>query len=151
VTKTVLVTTLKYTDRQEIIDRAIACRRDFEALNSLYAAAHRLISHAEPVTEDVITLAENAIQEYIHSFRLMFPRKIIPKQHVLEHHCVEWMKKYRFGLGMHGEQGIEMLHSTVARLEKRSCGIKNEGLKMKHMMESVLLQTAPELHSFMKS
>lgn len=82
-------------------------------------------------------------------YRQFFHNKVIPKQHILEPHCLPFVKKkYRIGLGLLGEQGGELIHSTTATLEKRTAGIRNEEDKMKTIMECHLLQVAPFLHKF---
>ena len=55
------------------------------------------------------------------------------------------MKKFNFRLAFHGEQGGKMLHSTIAKIEKRATGIRKESKKMTCLMETSALQTAPEL------
>ena len=46
---------------------------------------------------------------YMTFYRARFPEvRIIPKQHILEAHCVRWIRRWGFGLALHGEQGGEV-------------------------------------------
>ena len=46
------------------------------------------------------------------SYREFFPNAtILPKMHILEDHVVEWMKRWKIGAGLMGEQGAESIHA----------------------------------------
>ena len=78
-------------------------------------------------------------------YRNTFPNKINPKHQILEKHCVNWMKAHRFGMGFHGEQGGEMLHFTIAKVEQTAIGMRRERTKIAFTMEISILQATPEL------
>ena len=51
-------------------------------------------------------IAELKIKEYIKMFRRKYANvNLIPKQHLLEFHCIDWLKRFGFGMAFHGEQG----------------------------------------------
>ena len=61
----------------------------FTSLNALFGDVHRRIAHENPMTESDIEEAENGIKTNMAFFREQFPRmQIIPKQHLLEVHCM---------------------------------------------------------------
>lgn len=78
-------------------------------------------------------------------YRKIFNNKITPKQHILEKHCITWIQTYGFGLAFHGEQGGELIHASVAKLERRAAGIRNREAQLKLIVTSQHLQTSPEL------
>ncbi|GFO12848.1 hypothetical protein PoB_003935300 [Plakobranchus ocellatus] len=80
-------------------------------INDNYRDVHLVLSHARPVTEQEIEGADLAIKKYMNNYTVRFPCSISPKHHILERHCIEWMRRYKFEMAFHGEQGGEMLHS----------------------------------------
>ena len=88
----------------------------------------------------------------------MFRRKyanvnLIPKQHLLEFHCIDWLKRFGFGMAFHGEQGDggERLHAHLNRIKQSSKGILKEGDRMKYIMKTAITQNAPELQTIVPS
>ena len=73
------------------------------------------------------------------------PNRIFPKLHFLETHCLEWIEKYPFRMGLFSEQGSESLHAYVRILEIRFHGIPNEEKKIKSLMQKYLYQVSPSL------
>ena len=60
---------------------------------------------------------------------------------IIETHCLGFMRKINHGLAFHGEQGGQMLRSTIAEIERSTSGIRRENKKI----SSSALKTAPEL------
>jgi hypothetical protein len=50
---------------------------------------------------------------------------------------------YGFGLDLYSEQGVELLYSTVGKIESRAYGINSAQSKLKFIMETHLLQISP--------
>ena len=82
------------------------------------------------------------------SYRRLFPNKTIPKQHILEKHCVTWVQNYGFGMALHGEQGGELIHASVAKIERRGLAIKNVQTQLKFILKTQHLQTTPDLMAY---
>ena len=114
-------------------------------LNSTFDLIHQTISHSKAITDKEIDLAENFIESYIQQIREH--DRVVPKSHLLEHHVVPWLRKYKVGMGLHGEQGIEQLHSTTAKVEARCRGIRNDSDRLRHIMEAMIVHTSPILES----
>ena len=55
---------------------------------------------------------------------------ISPKLHLLEEHAITQMKRFRVGLGLLSEQGLEAIHAEFNRLSRRFAGIGNSDEKM---------------------
>ena len=76
-----------------------------------------------------------------------FPSKVIPKHHILEHHCIHFIQKHRFGQGLLREQGGELLHSTIGKIQKRTRAMRDESSQLKTTMNLHLLQTSQHIQS----
>jgi hypothetical protein len=134
------------TDDNEIIQGAYNIKEIFNSINEAYEQVHNSISHSKPIHTNCVPNIEAEINKYMSLFRHCFPNKTIPKQHILEHHCTDWIRKHGFGLGMHGEQGGEFVHSAVCKIEKRAWGIRNKVDELQFIMESHLVQTHPNIN-----
>ena len=85
---------------------------------------------------------------YMTFYRARFPEvRIIPKQLVLEAHCVQWIRRWGFGLALHGEQGGEEIHATVNRIQRRAWGMRNNEDRLRLLMKEQLTQASPVLQA----
>ena len=144
ITTSIVTTTTKWTNNPFIIDQAYQAKAIFDTLNEAYSRIHVQLSHTNPITGTALTDIKTNIDTYMHLYR-QFVHKVIPKQHILEHHCLPFITKYQVGLGLLGEQGGELIHSSIAKLEKRMVGIRDEKRRMRTLMECHFLQVAPSL------
>ncbi|GFO40644.1 amine oxidase [Plakobranchus ocellatus] len=144
-TQTIVTKTQQCTSNPMIIDEACNLQLLFDNLNNAFSTVHRAISHTKPIAPSSLPEIEIAIDTYMATYRRMFPRKIIPKQHLLEKHCIPHIKQHLFGLGLLEEQGTENSHQMIGLLETRARGIKNDMCKLKFILSSHLLQVAPAL------
>ena len=69
-------------------------------------------------------------------YRQYFPGKVIPKMHILEHHCLPFIENYGFGLGLMGEQGGEQLHASMTQFQQRMGGIRNPQKRLRSTIEA---------------
>ena len=95
----------------------------FKKLNKTYATVHTSISHSDTVTPAEIETIKSNIEQYMHNFRSLTDTKITPKQHLLECHCIPFIEKWGFGLGLLGEQGGEECHAFINILKSRTYGV----------------------------
>ncbi|GFO04481.1 amine oxidase [Plakobranchus ocellatus] len=142
-TQIIVTKTQQCTSNPMIIDEACTLQLLFDNLNNAFSTVHRAISHTKPIALSSLLEIEIAIDTYMATYRRMFPRKIIPKKHLLEKHCIPHIKQHLFGLGPLGEQGTENSHQMIGVLETRARGIKNDMCKLKFILSSHLLQVAP--------
>ena len=89
---------------------------------------------------------EQKQQSYTLLYRKMKLGKIFPKFHIFEEHCLPWIKKNRFGLGLHGEQDVEQLHKSIYALEHQARGIIRCLDKLKVVMTRHLCQVWLDLN-----
>ena len=78
-------------------------------------------------------------------YRQYFPGKVIPKMHILEHHCLPFIENYGFGISLMGEQGGEQLHTSMTRFEQRMSGIRNQQKRLRSTIEAHHAQNSPVL------
>ena len=85
---------------------------------------HRQISHTRPIDEEELSDIQVYIDEYLAYYRGIFPDgRIIIKQHLLEDHVVPWIRRWGFGMGLHGEQGGESIHAQFNEISANNRGI----------------------------
>ena len=140
------------SNSREIKAEALGIGKKFHQLNTLYSSVHKRISHKRPVTDADIREADKSIVSYMNYFRKYFPdTRIIPKQHILEHHCIDFMKTWHFGLALHGEQGGEETHALINELKVRVRGVNNEENKIRVLMKDHFTAVSPVLRSVLPS
>ena len=147
-TETIIKQTQTLTNNPFLIDEAYTIQITFNDLNSAFRTVHKFVSHTAPIDDSSLPDIQTAIDNYMTIYRRMFHNKVIPKQHLLEHHCIPHIRKHKFGLGLLGEQGTENSHRLIAHLEKhRAHGFTNELDKLHHILTAHLLQIAPSLRA----
>ena len=147
-TSYVVEKTKSCTKQWKIISKARVLRARFDLLNSAYLDVHNAISHSKSIDREGTSKIQKLIDKYILLFKSKFSKtKLTPKQHILLKHCVPWIRKYGFGLGLMGEQGGELIHATVAKLERRSRCIRNAETRLRFIMQTQHLQVCPELRA----
>lgn len=134
------------TDNKNIIQEAEKISQVFETLNKLYSTVHSQISNDAFIKEDKINSFNKSIAKYMRYFRETFPdESITPKQHMLECHVVPWIKRFKHGMALHGEQGIEQSHAALNALKGRTRGIRNEHLRLTVLLKEHFLSVDPTL------
>ena len=143
----VLNKTKELTDCIELQNKAKDISSKFVTLSQRFHFVHTMISHANPVPSNQIMSIQHAITSYMNYARDTFPKEsIIPKQHMLEHHCVSWIRKWGFGMGFHGEQGGERLHGECNKLKRdRFMGVKNKALQLELIVKTQHLKSCPDM------
>ena len=126
-TDSVLRKTFQLTDDNDIHTLANDVKDKCFTLNTLYTSVHQHLCHKDPVMETDVNDIEDSISMYMNFYRAHFSEvRIIPKQHILEAHRVQWIRRWGFGLAYDGEQGGEEMHATVSKLKRRAWGLKND-------------------------
>ena len=146
-TSAIVSKTQELTNNKYLIEEAKTTKQTFDITNNAFRQVHILISHCEPICENEQQFIDSSIHKYMTLYRLHFPSKVIPKQHFLEAHCVPWIARYGFGMGFHGEQGGELIHSTISFAERSGRHLRNTEKRMKTVMNKQFLMTAPELNA----
>ena len=101
--------TFQLTDDNNIHTLTDDVKQKFLTLNTLYSRVDKHLSHKDLVRENETDDIEDSISMYMTFYRAWFPEvRVIPKQHILEAHCVQWIRRWGFGLALHGEQGGEV-------------------------------------------
>ena len=72
---------------------------------------------------------------------------MLPKLHIMEEHVAPWVKRWRVGAGLMGEQGAEFIHAHFKRLERIHQGIPNDVDQLKFIMKEHQLESEPSLNS----
>ena len=97
---------LEITSQPDIIIKSRSIASKFHKLFSMFSGIHRQTSHSRFLTEDDILMIDRSIKNFCEYFREKFPTvRFTLKLHLLEDHAVANLMKYRFGMGLLGEQG----------------------------------------------
>ena len=84
------------------------------------------------------------IDDFLGYYRSTFPEStVIPKLHMLEDHVVPFIREWRVGLGMMGEQGAESIHARFNALERTYSNMTNSVQRLKCMVLEHLRQICP--------
>ena len=103
-TKSISQAVIRFCDNEKIVTNTVGLAEIYEVVLLQFSKVHEIISHKKPLSQDDI--AELKIKEYIKMFRRKYANvNLIPKQHLLEFHCIDWLKRFGFGMAFHGEQG----------------------------------------------
>ncbi len=98
--------------------------------------------------DNYFEILESHITEFLKFYREKFPSAtILPKMHVLEDHFIPWIRRWRLGSGLMGEQGAESIHAHVMKLERVHQSIPNELDRLKYIVKEQTLESAPALTS----
>ena len=134
------------TDRGVIVRAQSVCDK-FQALNSLFSDVHHRLSHQLPIPSTEADEIERCVKLYMSFFRQQFPQvRVTPKQHLLESHCVPWIRKWSLGMALHGEQGGEETHATVNILRNRVWGLKSKEEQLRVLMTEHMALVSPLFH-----
>ena len=106
VTKNICDKTSKLTKDTKIIQAANQIKNTFDTLNSSFSKLHKQISHTRKIDPSEHDSIQENINTYMTNYRNYFPAKVLPKMHILEHHCLPFIENFGFGLGLMGEQGV---------------------------------------------
>ncbi len=90
--------------------------------------------------------AETNIRTFLKFYRENFPKaSILPKMHILEDHVIPWMRRWKVGAGLMGEQGAESIHAHMMKLERVYQSMPNELDRLKYIFQEQTLESAPSL------
>ena len=142
ITAFVISQTEQLTSCPLTIDNAHVLKLKFDNLNMHLSKVHHNISHCKPLTQEDIQTIETDIQNYMQLYRQMFVNKTTPKHHLLERHCIPFLKRTRIALGLTSEQGIEASHQSVSRIDMRASGMQCQLQRSKFVLKASLLQNS---------
>lgn len=87
------------------------------------------------------------IEGFMKAYRQHFPQaSITPKMHILECHVVMWLRRWKVGSGLMGEQGAESLHAHIHTLEDRYRGVVNPLQRLLYVVKEQVLEASPRLN-----
>ena len=148
--RTVVNTSKDLVDSPETLLETHIMQQTFDELNLRFSNVHQQIAHHRPVPAALLPRIEKSVDLYMAFFRRNFPNiQITPKQHILEKHCIEWIRTWGFGLSLMGEQGGEQLHANINALKRRAWAIRREDKQLEFIMNQHHTQVSPTLRQYM--
>ncbi|KAJ8018162.1 hypothetical protein HOLleu_44000 [Holothuria leucospilota] len=127
-----------------LLPQAMAIKKKYGTLLRLFAACHKAYNKAAVMPEEEINALELTIEAYTSYFRKEFPNETVPpKMHLLESHAIPFIRKWKVGLGFHGEQGGESVHARLNTIHRDVRGLKDDLAVLQSVMKTHWLQTRP--------
>ena len=133
-----------YTNDISILAKSNCLKKQFDCLNILFRQVHLALSNSRSVNvSTTIDIQNKLINPYMSHYRDLFPNKTIPKQHILKHHCTEFMRIHKFGLSLLSEQGTEASHQSISKIASRANGIINEKDRLHFILQTHIVSVCP--------
>ena len=127
-----------YNSRQYLSDS------DLEDLGKIHIPLH--------CTSDIIcvyVLIEKRIEDFLTFYRQQFVGiSITPKLHMIEDHMVDFLRKWRVGCGLLGEQGAESIHIKFNELHRNYSNIRNSVDRLRQVTLEHHRRTSPLLNRY---
>ena len=77
-------------------------------------------------------------------YRETFPTAtILPKMHMFEDHVVPWLRKWRVGFGLMGEQEAESIHASFNSMKVQSRYTYSKVEQLRRLMTEHFLRVQP--------
>lgn len=128
----------------EIVDMARELSNRFHHLFTKYALCHNRFNSCDYFEDDDIQTLQNAIADLMYFFRENWPSEsITPKLHMLEKHVVPFIKKWRYAMGLYGEQGGEGIHPEFNNLTRIYCRMRSSTQRVGSMIKEHGIRTHP--------
>ena len=111
----------------------------------LYANCHSIFNSAKHLEDNIITVSEHHVAEFMLYFRSNWPSiNISPRLHLLEYLTAHFLRLWGTGCGFYGEQGAESAHNGINRMKHRYANVKNDLSRLEYIMNLHLLSTNPK-------
>ncbi len=89
--------------------------------------------------------SDTDIGKFMKYYRENFPNaSVTPKMHMMERHIVKQVTKWKFGMGLLGEQGAEGIHANFNAIERSYSGIPNSKDRLLRVTQEHHLRVDPE-------
>lgn len=120
----------------EIHEEAIKACSDFKKLFMKYSLCHNLMNSSNKFDDEKLSQLDGAIKELMSFFRSTWPNvSMTPKLHMLEDHILQFITKWRVGLGLYNEQGGEGIHPKFNDLHRQFCRMKPNRRRLFSMLK----------------
>ena len=136
-----------------VLPKAQEITDTFTDLFSLFASCHKIYDSSLLLSDSNIQelgmftchcvafllshVSEVAIDSFLKFYREHFPSaSVLPKMHMLEDHIIPWVKQWRVGCGLMGEQGAESLHATFNNSERSYNNMTNRVERLRVVLQN---------------
>ena len=131
-------------DNELLIEAGKSCEQ-FEILFNKYGCSHIVFNSARHLDDDDIDLLSADIKSFMDYLRYNWPeQRITPKLHILEDHVVDFVRKWKVGIGFYGEPGGESIHNAVNKSRRTYSTVQRDTDRLECMMKQQLLSCHPK-------
>lgn len=105
-----------------------------------------LLTHYDNALILVLVIpTEVRVDKFLQFYRESFPKATVtPKLHMMEDHIVPFLRKWRRGLGLLGEQGAESIHARFNSIRCNYTNMPNPVERLECIMREHFNQLCPE-------
>ena len=97
------------------------------------------------MTWTILAYTESNITDFLLYYRKTFPTATTtPKLHMLEDHVIEFIQRWKVGLGLMGEQGAESIHARFNQIERAYANMPNGVDRLTATMKEHFREVCPE-------
>ena len=101
-------------------------------------------NHCHVFNNNVLPYKEEAVDTFVEYYRKTFPTAtFIPKLHMMEDHVIPWIKNWKVGCGIMGEQGGESLHASFNYTEHAYNNMRDRVERLRVLLRNHLLKVLP--------
>nr|XP_047133997.1 uncharacterized protein LOC124812047 isoform X3 [Hydra vulgaris] len=128
----------------DVHNEAKVLSKKFVALFSKYSTCYNFMNSSEIINKNPISELERAIDKLMSYFRKTWPNEsITPKMHLLESHCVDFIRNWNSGLDIYGEQGLESMHAEFNSMNNTFCHMKGKQ-RLRSILSNHYIKNSPE-------
>nr|XP_047123398.1 uncharacterized protein LOC124806476 isoform X2 [Hydra vulgaris] len=128
----------------DVHNEAKVLSKKFVALFSKYSTCYNFMNSSEIINKNPISELERAIDKLMSYFRKTWPNEsITPKMHLLESHCVDFIRNWNSGLDIYGEQGLESMHAEFNSMNSTFCHMKGKQ-RLRSILSNHYIKNSPE-------
>ncbi|XP_047129927.1 uncharacterized protein LOC105845473 isoform X1 [Hydra vulgaris] len=128
----------------DVHNEAKVLSKKFVVLFSKYSTCYNFMNSSEIINKNPISELERAIDKLMSYFRKTWPNEsITPKMHLLESHCVDFIRNWNSGLDIYGEQGLESMHAEFNSMNSTFCHMKGKQ-RLRSILSNHYIKNSPE-------
>lgn len=145
-----------------LVSKADFIQKTFERAFTLFDACRQLYDSAKILSEGEIcdlgtyygttctiicfsVSIEVRIDKFLEFYRDAFPEATVtPKLHMMEDHIVPFLRQWKRGLGLLGEQGAESIHARFNNIRANYSNMHNRVERLECIMKEHFSQVCPE-------
>ncbi|XP_057295214.1 uncharacterized protein LOC130623720 [Hydractinia symbiolongicarpus] len=123
---------------------AIEVCQSFKLLFHKYSKCHNLINDSQVFDKERLSELDRSIIDLMAYLRNTWPKESITlKLHLLEDHVLPFLKRWKTGLGVYGEQGGEGIHAEFNSIKAIYCRMPSSVARVHSILKEHYIRVHP--------